>query len=273
MHISGAIRGPENGVRSATGIDQTYGHVRQAIQPSGSGVDSPWVHSYQGFNRVTQRRHRFGSSSARLAICLASTCMRSSRSSPAHILPACTSPSATGSARRCFRRSPKSHGSTRNLRRALRDECDRWRPNTVRRPRRKHSAEFKAKVVAACRRPGGVDRRGGLEQWTQSNPLRRWVLAGKQAVVAKPITRRSSPAPLTVENRAFIPIQIQVEGPYPLAQWVGACGVRLQPLVALLGVLLHPPWAELTQPLILLRRENGFDLVARFDVRLDHLPT
>jgi hypothetical protein len=56
--------------------------------------------------------------------------------------------------------------------------------------RRKHSAEFKAKVVAACRKPG--------------------VLADEQAPATKPLKAINvAPARSLVENRTFIPIQVE----------------------------------------------------------------
>jgi transposase len=43
-----------------------------------------------------------------------------------------------------------------------------------------------------------------------ANLLRRWVVAEEQVSSAMPIdTAIASPAPITVENRAFIPIQME----------------------------------------------------------------
>jgi transposase-like protein len=81
---------------------------------------------------------------------------------------------------------------------------------TARRRRRTHSAEFKAKVVAACRKPGVSMAAVALAHGLNANLLRRWVVADEQAAGAKPIdTAIASPAPLTVENRTFIPIQME----------------------------------------------------------------
>jgi transposase-like protein len=80
--------------------------------------------------------------------------------------------------------------------------------NVTRRRRRKHSAEFKAKVVAACRKPGVSMAAVALASGLNANLLRRWVVAAEQE--AKPIdTEIASPAPATVENRAFIPIHVE----------------------------------------------------------------
>jgi transposase len=82
--------------------------------------------------------------------------------------------------------------------------------NSARRRRRKHSVEFKAKVVAACRKPGVSMAAVALANGLNANLLRRWVVAEEQASSAKPIdTAIASPTPMSVENRAFIPIQME----------------------------------------------------------------
>jgi transposase len=79
-----------------------------------------------------------------------------------------------------------------------------------RRRRRTHSTEFKAKVVAACRKPGVSIAAVALNHGLNANLLRRWVLAEEQVSSAMPIeTAIASPAPISVENRAFIPIQLE----------------------------------------------------------------
>jgi transposase-like protein len=70
--------------------------------------------------------------------------------------------------------------------------------------------EFKAKVVAACRKPGVSMAAVALANGLNANLLRRWVVAEEQASSAKPIdTAIASPTPMSVENRAFIPIQME----------------------------------------------------------------
>ena len=77
-----------------------------------------------------------------------------------------------------------------------------------RRRRRQHSAQFKAKVVAACRKPGVSIAAVALANGLNANLLRRWVVTEEQGT--KPIDAvMASPAPSTVESRAFIPIQVQ----------------------------------------------------------------
>ena len=81
---------------------------------------------------------------------------------------------------------------------------------TARRRRRKHSAEFKAKVVAACRKPGISMAAVALAHGLNANLLRRWVVAD-EAQAAKPMDALiASPAPSTLENRTFIPIQVEM---------------------------------------------------------------
>jgi transposase len=76
-----------------------------------------------------------------------------------------------------------------------------------RRRRRQHGAEFKAKVVAACRKPGVSIAAVALANGLNANLLRRWVVTEEQGT--KPIDAvMASPAPSTVESRAFIPIQV-----------------------------------------------------------------
>lgn len=77
-----------------------------------------------------------------------------------------------------------------------------------RRRRREHSAEFKAKVVAACRKTGVSVAAVALANGLNANLLRRWVVTDEQGT--KPIDAViGSPALSTVENRAFIPIQME----------------------------------------------------------------
>ena len=75
--------------------------------------------------------------------------------------------------------------------------------------RRKHSAEFKAKVIAACRKPGVSISAVALAHRLNANLLRRWVVAEEQAPAAKPRqVVRATPGRAVIESRAFIPIQV-----------------------------------------------------------------
>ena len=74
--------------------------------------------------------------------------------------------------------------------------------------RRKHSAEFKAKVISACRRPGVSISAVALAHRLNANLLRRWVVAAEQAPAAKPLAPvRAAPARSMVDSRTCIPIQ------------------------------------------------------------------
>ena len=75
------------------------------------------------------------------------------------------------------------------------------------RRRRKHSAEFKAKVVAACREPGVSMAAVALENRLNANLLRRWVVAAEQAQPMATVS--AAPARSIVDNRTFIPIQVE----------------------------------------------------------------
>jgi len=82
--------------------------------------------------------------------------------------------------------------------------------NIARRRRRKHSAEFKAEVVAACRKPGVSMAAVALAKRLNANLLRRWVVAEERAQAAKPSeTVSAAPARSSVESRTFIPIQVE----------------------------------------------------------------
>jgi transposase len=79
------------------------------------------------------------------------------------------------------------------------------------RRRRKHSAEFKAKVVSACRKPGVSIAAVALANRLNANLLRRWVVAaeGAQQPANLVETVSAAPARSTVDTRTFIPIQVE----------------------------------------------------------------
>jgi transposase len=80
----------------------------------------------------------------------------------------------------------------------------------VRRHRRTHSGEFKAKVVSACRQPGVSIAAVALANGLNANLLRRWVVTEEQTQPAKPMKTANATLPRSaVENRAFIPIQME----------------------------------------------------------------
>ena len=79
----------------------------------------------------------------------------------------------------------------------------------ARRRRRTHSAEFKAKVVAACRQPGVSIAAVALSNGLNANLLRRWVVTEEQTQPAKPMKTANALPRSAVENRRFIPIQLE----------------------------------------------------------------
>lgn len=79
-----------------------------------------------------------------------------------------------------------------------------------RRRRRRHSAEFKARVVAACRKPGVSMAAVALEHRLNANLLRRWVVAAERAQEAGPSAARTVAAVGAMPmNAAFVPVEVQ----------------------------------------------------------------
>ena len=79
-----------------------------------------------------------------------------------------------------------------------------------RRRRRQHSAEFKARVVAACRRPGVSIAAVALEHRLNANLLRRWVVAAERTrAVAAPVSKAVALAGAAPADRAFVPVELQ----------------------------------------------------------------
>ena len=112
-----------------------------------------------------------------------------------------------------------------------------------RRRRRRHSADFKARVVAACRRPGVSIAAVALDHRLNANLLRRWVVAAERAgQEAHPITVRSvAPARALPAHAAFVPVDVQAS-PVVAAQEImiefrrGATVVKVSwPLAAAAG--------------------------------------
>lgn len=79
-----------------------------------------------------------------------------------------------------------------------------------RRRRRLHSAEFKARVVAACRRPGVSIAAVALEHRLNANLLRRWVVAAERTGAADaPVSRTVAVAGAVPTRNAFVPVELQ----------------------------------------------------------------
>jgi len=80
----------------------------------------------------------------------------------------------------------------------------------VRRRLRTHSAEFKAKVVSACRQPGVSIAAVALANGLNANLLRRWVVTEEQTPPLRSMASANAALPRpTAENRTFIPIELE----------------------------------------------------------------
>ena len=77
------------------------------------------------------------------------------------------------------------------------------------RRRRRHSPEFKAQVVAACRQPGVSMAAVALEHQLNANLLRRWVVEEERIREAGLIAAGTGlPAPAIGANAGFVPIEV-----------------------------------------------------------------
>ena len=87
-----------------------------------------------------------------------------------------------------------------------------------RRRRRKHSDEFKAKVIAACRRPGVSIASVALGNKLNANLLRTWVAAAERGDPQKPARGAMQVAalPAQSQNAGFIPLQVAPMQPSPM---------------------------------------------------------
>lgn len=86
-------------------------------------------------------------------------------------------------------------------------------PGYVRQRKRRHSAEFKAKVIEACRHPGVSIAAVALDHRLNANMLRIWVAKAQQVDGAPPkpaITPAFVPVPITPPKpKSDIVIDIQ----------------------------------------------------------------
>jgi transposase-like protein len=81
-----------------------------------------------------------------------------------------------------------------------------------RRHRRWHSAEFKARVVAACRKRGVSIAAVALDHGLNANLLRRWVVAAERAEEAD-AAKSLVPAGTLPASAAFVPVEVQRSPP------------------------------------------------------------
>jgi transposase-like protein len=75
------------------------------------------------------------------------------------------------------------------------------------RKRRRHSEEFRARVVAACREPGVSVSAVALANGLNANLLRRWI---KERAERLPVRRRSVVNPV-VESMTVVPVTIELD--------------------------------------------------------------
>jgi transposase len=101
-------------------------------------------------------------------------------------------------------------------------------PNPV--PRRQHSAEFKAQVVACCNEPGASIASVALSHSLNANLVRKWHMGRgmKRAGITAPVTVKTSAGMATPPSAAallsadarFLPIELAAPGPAARAQCV-----------------------------------------------------
>src|SRR5579884_3548257 len=82
-----------------------------------------------------------------------------------------------------------------------------------RRRRRKHSAEFKAQVVAACRRRGVSIAAVALDYRLNVNLVRRWVVTAEQDGEGPSTEAELTPIGVASPNPSFVPVAVQTLGP------------------------------------------------------------
>lgn len=72
--------------------------------------------------------------------------------------------------------------------------------------RRKHSAEFKASVIRACRQPGVSMASVALANGLNATMLRKWVVEAERG------TARSVPVEMPMQAGTFVPVAVPHEG-------------------------------------------------------------
>lgn len=76
------------------------------------------------------------------------------------------------------------------------------------RKRRRHSEEFRARVVAGCRQPGVSVAAVALAHGLNANLVRRWI---KERTERSPVTRRPMASPVE-EALTVVPVAIESRG-------------------------------------------------------------
>ena len=82
----------------------------------------------------------------------------------------------------------------------------------VTRTNRRHSAEFKAQVIAACQQPGvsiaAVAQANGLN----ANFLRQWLKASRAGQSQTGVARRVAAPPVSSQVATLVPVTVQAAG-------------------------------------------------------------
>jgi len=76
--------------------------------------------------------------------------------------------------------------------------------------RRRHSSEFKAEAIAACRQPGVSIAAVAMSRGLNANLLRRWMVEAEGAQAAAPSIRK--PLPGTAETFIALPAPRSADG-------------------------------------------------------------
>ena len=79
-----------------------------------------------------------------------------------------------------------------------------------RRRRRRHTAEFKAEAVAACRQPGVSIAAVAMSRSVNANLLRRWVAEAERTVEAPQPSAQPKALPRPpIEAQRFVPVALE----------------------------------------------------------------
>src|SRR5450631_1393126 len=84
------------------------------------------------------------------------------------------------------------------------------------RTRRRHSEEFKAQVVAECRRPGASVSAAALRHGLNANLVRQWLNGRKGVGPRTPMPTPSRDAPASLVNDKFLPVMVDAPPPPPM---------------------------------------------------------
>ena len=106
-----------------------------------------------------------------------------------------------------------------------------------RRRRRTHSAEFKARVIAACRGPGVSIAAVAMANGVNANLARRWVIGAEQGTSGS--GRLLGDASCVPQPPAFVPVQLPCALPVP--------DIRIELRRGATAISVHWPTAEAAQ--------------------------